>query len=57
MTVRLEKFYKEEVVPKLMEKFGYANVMQVPRLTKVTLNMGVVRRWATRRSWKTPLPT
>lgn len=41
MTVRLEKFYKEEVVPKLMEKFGYANVMQVPRLTKVTLNMGV----------------
>lgn len=41
MTVRLEKFYKEEVVPKLMEKFGYTNVMQVPRLTKVTLNMGV----------------
>ncbi|MFB9067007.1 50S ribosomal protein L5 [Pseudofulvimonas gallinarii] len=41
MTVRLEKFYKEEVVPKLMEKFGYSNIMQVPRLTKVTLNMGV----------------
>jgi large subunit ribosomal protein L5 len=41
MTVRLEKFYKDEVVPKLMEKFGYKNVMQVPRLTKVTLNMGV----------------
>ncbi len=41
MTVRLEKFYKEEVVPKLMEKFGYTNIMQVPRLTKVTLNMGV----------------
>ncbi len=39
--VRLEKFYKDEVVPKLMKRFGYANVMQVPRLSKVTLNMGV----------------
>jgi large subunit ribosomal protein L5 len=38
---RLEKIYKEEVVPKLMQKFGYQNVMQVPRLTKITLNMGV----------------
>ena len=41
MTTRLEKIYKETVVPKLMEKFGYENVMQVPRLTKITLNMGV----------------
>ena len=41
MTTRLEEFYKSEVVPKLMEKFGYTNVMQVPRLTKITLNMGV----------------
>jgi large subunit ribosomal protein L5 len=39
--VRLEKFYKDEVVPKLMKRFGYANVMEVPRLSKVTLNMGV----------------
>ena len=39
--VRLEKFYKDEVVPKLMQRFGYKNVMQVPRLSKVTLNMGV----------------
>lgn len=38
---RLEKFYKDEVVPKLMEKFGYDNVMQVPRVSKITLNMGV----------------
>lgn len=38
---RLEKIYKEEVVPKLMKKFGYRNVMQVPRLSKITLNMGV----------------
>lgn len=39
--VRLEKFYKDEVVPKLMKRFSYDNVMQVPKITKVTLNMGV----------------
>ena len=41
MTSRLEKFYKEEVVPALMKQFGYTNSMQVPKLVKVTLNMGV----------------
>ena len=41
MTTRLEKFYKEEVVPKLMQQFGYTNPMEVPRLSKITLNMGV----------------
>jgi large subunit ribosomal protein L5 len=41
MQTRLEKHYKEVVVPKLMEKFGYTNPMQVPKLTKITLNMGV----------------
>lgn len=41
MTTRLEKFYKDEVVPKLMKQFGYENIMQVPRLSKITLNMGV----------------
>ena len=41
MSTRLEKHYKEKVVPKLMEKFSYANVMMVPRITKITLNMGV----------------
>ncbi len=41
MTTRLEKFYKDEVVPKLMKQFGYANVMEVPRITKIALNMGV----------------
>ena len=38
---RFEKHYKETVVPKLIEKFGYKNVMEVPRLVKITLNMGV----------------
>jgi large subunit ribosomal protein L5 len=33
--------YREQVVPELMKKFGYESVMQVPRLAKITLNMGV----------------
>jgi large subunit ribosomal protein L5 len=41
MTTRLETIYKETIVPKLIERFGYKNPMQVPRLSKVTLNMGV----------------
>ena len=41
MTTRLEQFYKDEVVPKLMKQFGYTNPMEVPKLSKVTLNMGV----------------
>ncbi len=38
---RLQDHYKEKVVPALMEKFGYKSVMQVPRIEKITLNMGV----------------
>ena len=38
---RLEKIYKEEVVPVMTENFGYKNPMEVPRLVKITLNMGV----------------
>jgi large subunit ribosomal protein L5 len=38
---RLKDKYSSEVVPALMEEFGYRNVMQVPRITKITLNMGV----------------
>jgi large subunit ribosomal protein L5 len=41
MTTRLETIYKETVVPKLIERFGYANIMEVPRISKITLNMGV----------------
>ena len=40
MTARLREKYKNEVFPKLREQFGYENVMQVPKLEKVTLNMG-----------------
>ncbi|GHE43268.1 50S ribosomal protein L5 [Vulcaniibacterium thermophilum] len=38
---RLEEFYKKEVVPALTARFGYKNPMEVPRLVKITLNMGV----------------
>ena len=38
---RLEQLYKTEVVAKLKEEFGYKNIMEVPRVTKITLNMGV----------------
>jgi len=40
-TARLQTFYRDTVVPDLMTKFGFKSVMQVPRLTKITLNMGV----------------
>jgi large subunit ribosomal protein L5 len=38
---RLQDFYREKVVPDLMKQFGYKTVMQVPRIDKITLNMGV----------------
>ena len=38
---RLHDLYRDEVVKKLQEQFGYRNVMEVPRITKVTINMGV----------------
>ncbi len=38
---RLKDKYHNEIVPELMKEFGYRNVMEVPRVTKVTLNMGV----------------
>jgi len=40
-TVRLEETYKEKVVPALKERFGYKNMMMVPRLTKISINIGV----------------
>ena len=38
---RLQEFYRDIVVPKLVEQFGYKSVMEVPRIQKITLNMGV----------------
>jgi len=38
---RLQQIYREKIVPELMKQFGYKSIMEVPRLTKITLNMGV----------------
>ncbi|HQD83218.1 MAG TPA: 50S ribosomal protein L5, partial [Quisquiliibacterium sp.] len=38
---RLQQHYREKIVPDLMQKFSYKSVMEVPRITKITLNMGV----------------
>ena len=38
---RLQQVYKQSVVPELIKEFSYKNVMQVPRIKKITLNMGV----------------
>ncbi|MEY3190648.1 MAG: hypothetical protein RIS10_765 [Pseudomonadota bacterium] len=38
---RLETVYKEKVLPALVEQFAYKSIMQAPRITKITLNMGV----------------
>ena len=38
---RLQQTYREKLVPELTKRFGYKSVMEVPRITKITLNMGV----------------
>jgi len=38
---RLRAYYRDTIAPELMKKFGYTSTMQVPRITKITLNMGV----------------
>ena len=38
---RLREIYQNEIVPKMNEKFGYKNIMQVPKLDKIVINMGV----------------
>ncbi|AFT72045.1 50S ribosomal protein L5 [Alloalcanivorax dieselolei B5] len=46
----LKKVYNEEIVAKLRDEFGYKNVMEVPRITKITLNMGVGEAAADRKA-------
>lgn len=41
MKPRLQEHYQSVLIPKLQEQFGYANIMQVPRLEKITVNMGL----------------
>ncbi len=47
---RLQKFYQDKVVTDLTEKFGYKSIMQVPRIEKITLNMGVSEAVADRKA-------
>ena len=46
---RLQEIYKQEIAPKLMERLGLSNPMAVPRITKITLNMGVGEALADRK--------
>lgn len=41
MMPRLQEKYNKEVIPALMEKFGYKNIMEVPKLEKIVINMGL----------------
>ena len=41
MASRLQEKYMKEVAPALMEKFGYKNVMEIPKLDKIVINMGI----------------
>ena len=41
MASRLQEKYVKEVAPALMEKFGYKNVMEIPKLDKIVINMGI----------------
>ncbi|MEE8482127.1 MAG: 50S ribosomal protein L5 [Acidiferrobacterales bacterium] len=41
MSARLQEFYKSDVVPSLNKQFNFKNAMQIPKITKITVNMGV----------------
>ena len=41
MSARLKELYKNEIVDNMVKKFGYKNIMEVPKLDKVVVNMGV----------------
>ena len=54
---RLKDLYNNEIVDAMVKKFGYANVMEVPKLDKIVINMGVgVKQKKTLRSLRMQLP-
>ena len=55
MKTRLEEHYLTAVRPALVDKFGYKNVMQVPKLEKVVINMGVGEAVRDSKKLRTPL--
>ena len=50
MSSRLKEQYQSEIVEALTKKFGYKNVMEVPKLDKIVINMGVGDPWLTSKS-------
>ena len=54
---RFSSLYQDTIVPELTKKFGYKTVMQVPRITKITLNMGVGEAVNDKKLSTTPSPT
>lgn len=52
---RLADAYKAEIIPEMRKKFGYKSIMQVPKLNKIVINMGVGDAVADQKSWKRPL--
>jgi large subunit ribosomal protein L5 len=46
---RLQQYYQKQVVPQLMKQFSFKSSMEVPRITKITLNMGVGEATADRK--------
>ncbi len=53
------KKYKDEIIPHMMKKFGYNNVNQVPKILKISMNMGVgdgdeIMRFHSNRGWRRP---
>ena len=57
MAARLEEKYKKEVVPQLLEQFKYENIMMVPTVTKVGLNMGLSDAVTDAKALNLPLET
>jgi Ribosomal protein L5 len=53
---RLQEFYRSKVVADLQAKFGYKSVMEVPRITKITLTWVCLKRLLTRKSSSTLFP-
>ena len=51
---RLQDIYRDKVAPELTKQFGYTSPMQVPRLSKITLNMGVSEAVSDKKGWTTP---
>ena len=57
MATRIKEKYINEAVPALQQKFGYKNVMEIPKLSKIVINMGLGDCKDTPRVWKWRLPS